>query len=83
MEELELLSDDEVKELILALVKGQGAASDEDMKAVVDWAQDIRIGASLLECVLSGLLVVAVRDGEMMFQKREGTGGPEWPDRIN
>ena len=31
MEELELLSDDEVKELILALVKGQGAASDEDL----------------------------------------------------
>lgn len=70
----ELFSQSEQGRLTLALIRGKGLTSfteDEvakDWEQMMDWAQNVRIDANLLELVLDGNLLTDWIDGEMQFR---------------
>lgn len=70
-----MLTDDEVRAVILACASAPGGATEEDMKAAVQWAQQVRTDATLLDLALDGMVGITIRDGEPVFSAREGGGG--------
>jgi hypothetical protein len=60
---VQVLTDNEIEILIIALAeyrqsKGDGTFSEEDAVKVIDWAQNVRLGATVLDLVLEGLALV-------------------------
>lgn len=72
------LTDDEIEALSLAVIRGheeargRGATEDE-IAAVVRWAEDVRVEAALLRLILSGEVVVTAvdDDGDFTLQRRD------------
>lgn len=65
-----ILTESEVEKLMLSVftAAGEGGLTEEEAKrqtaAVVDWAENARIDATLLQLVLDGSLVTSVLPGE-------------------
>jgi hypothetical protein len=74
---IQLLTDDEAKTLILALVEGAGGLMkaeelDAAMETTFEWAQKVRLESTVLECILRGnLLVRCEPDGEIAFMPKK------------
>jgi hypothetical protein len=68
-----ILSDEELSTLIQSLGRQRGTRgfNDLDIDALTKWALDVRIGASMLELVLKGMVEVGIEDGEPVFQVSE------------
>lgn len=72
----EILTEEELKALILATVRGHDTegrgATEADLQAVADWAEKVRKEAALLRLILSGeVLVTAVEeDGDFSVRTR-------------
>lgn len=62
-----MLTDDEIRAVLLACASAPGGATEEDMKAAVRWAQQVRTDATLLDLVLDGMVAITMRDGEPVF----------------
>lgn len=62
-----MLTEDEICAVIIACASAPGGATEEDMKAAVQWAQQVRIDATLLDLVLEGRVAIAMRNGEPVF----------------
>jgi hypothetical protein len=62
-----ILTDDEVTALAFALGKGQKEFLTEDVKIVVEWAEEISLKSALLEGVLSGKINLQIDNGEVLF----------------
>ncbi len=64
-ERVDILTDDEVDTLILALLEGQGkaGATDEEMEDAVRWARTARFDSCLLDLVLDKRLVMRIDNG--------------------
>lgn len=73
MAEAEILSEREVEQVIMAVLygRGEGSATEEELKQAVAWAEEARIDAACLENVLSGRMWLDVRNGEMVFMASE------------
>lgn len=68
------LTDGEVQRLIMSLLQSRGerGAGEQDMKAVIDWADGIRLQNTMLDLVLDGRVeVVDVEDSEPVFATTE------------
>jgi hypothetical protein len=60
-----VLSQDETRALVRNCLKHAGAPVTEDkLVQLVDWAEDVRTQASLLDLVLEGKIAVGWREGE-------------------
>ena len=66
---MKVLSDDEVERLLLHTLKNAGplGIAEDDVSAIYHWAVLARVGAVLLDKVLSGDVLAGVRDGEVVF----------------
>lgn len=62
-----IITDDDVTKLAVALGKGQDTFTAEDVKVLVEWAEDITLKKELLSTVLSGNLAVCIENGEVLF----------------
>lgn len=58
------LTQREIEQVIMAVVHGQGTASDADLQAAVSWAREARLDAALLECVLTGRMFLKINPDE-------------------
>lgn len=67
MSDLELLTQKEVENVILNLCSN--GATEDDMRVVLDWAEETRLRAILLQSVLQGIVNVGVENGEVVFSK--------------
>lgn len=65
-----LLSDEEVRQLILVATEGagEGGLTKKELREIVSWAEGVRIASGLLDTVLDGTLSVRIVDGEPQFQ---------------
>lgn len=70
---MSFLSDDEIQKLILVLAAGQGEAefTQPDIDKVLDWANDVRMSAGILDNLLKGYIAVSIVDGELAFRITE------------
>jgi hypothetical protein len=67
-EKVEILSREEVRQLIEALAKGSPQGFTEaDAELVVDWARETRIDEATLRLLLAGDIYVGVKDGETFY----------------
>src|SRR5690625_4146668 len=73
--EVGMLTDDEVRAVILACAHAPDGATEEDMGAAIRWAQGARTESLMLDLVLEGRVAITMRDGEPVFSAREGGGG--------
>jgi hypothetical protein len=65
---LDILSDNEIEKLILALANGKGQFTKDEAQLVIDWAGEIRLGVVVLESVIEGKVVITgFDDGELVF----------------
>lgn len=58
-----MLTDDEVRGLILALVGGQGSVSEAQIDQVLEWADNTRIDNALVDLAVAGKITVRI-DGK-------------------
>jgi hypothetical protein len=66
------LSDEQIEAIALAVVRGQGRATKEQIKQAIDWATDALADYSMLQGVLRGWLDMQVReDGNHVFKLTE------------
>jgi hypothetical protein len=65
----QILTEDEVEKVILALAAARGEESftEEEVFELVKWAEKVRIEESLLSLLLDGLVNIDLRDGEPVF----------------
>lgn len=70
MGKIKLISDKDIQKLVVSLATGSGdkGASDDDAQIVCNWANLVRVNAETLAGVMSGKLVVCVREGELGFR---------------
>jgi len=69
----DILTDRELRAVLLALAYGRGARGFDDEQAarVVEWAEAARIDNALLANVLSGAVTIDIRpSGELIFAAR-------------
>lgn len=64
-----LLTDNQVRVLLLQLAKGQNEFLEPDAAVVIGWANDVLLAKDLLEMVLCQELTVCVRDGKVYFRR--------------
>ena len=75
--EIQLLSDDEAKALMIALIEGAGGwmqaeELDSAMETTFEWAEKVRLENTFLESILRGkLLVRCGPDGKMEFNAKK------------
>jgi hypothetical protein len=63
-----LLSKAEVDRIILAAETDQLHATDDDLDILIAWAEQVRMGSTMLDLVLKGEVNVRVRsDGDVEF----------------
>jgi len=62
MEEERLITDAELKRLILALARSGKPFTEEDGQRVLAWAIEMRIGYAMLGLALQGRKALCVRD---------------------
>jgi hypothetical protein len=55
------LTDDEIKELAIALIRSRGPSGEDEIMKVATWAHRVRVDSTLLQGVLSGSLLVDTR----------------------
>ncbi len=72
----EFLTDDEIDRLLVAALSDGRTASEDELTALIHWAQMTRLRAELLAGVLAGRLTVAgvTADGEPLFGTAETVG---------
>lgn len=72
----ELFSEEELRQLVRALARGQGFFTEHDLDRVLDWAHLARVGAQFLEWVLAGEMCLRLPaddpDGEPVFDLGPG-----------
>jgi hypothetical protein len=86
---IQLVTDDELTTLTLALVKGAGGCIEAEeldaaMETTFNWAEDVRLESLALKAILCGKLLVGCSpDGEMNFisKKEEFAEPPEGSGR--
>lgn len=66
-----LFSDTELEALIRALARGQREFTEEDAMIVINWAMEIRVGATLLAMAIKGRTNLSVHEGEVCASHRE------------
>jgi hypothetical protein len=59
MPEINLLSEEEIKKLVMCLANGSSPKyfTEPQAKALVDWAEKVRLDSNLLDLILKGALV--------------------------
>lgn len=66
-----LLDDSEIKRLIYACVylRGEDGASEEELQAIVRWAEEIRFNQVVLEQVLDGEIGItwSIKDNDVVL----------------
>ena len=67
----EVLSQDEVQTLILAMANGGKEFSEDDALRLVDWARTVIISHNLLALTFKGKLVIEMLDDEPSFKLME------------
>lgn len=69
------LTDDEASRLVLNLARTRGETgfTEDEGCVVIDWAQQAKLDAALLELVLCGEIGILVKDGEVAFSGRMET----------
>jgi hypothetical protein len=68
------LAPDEMVRLIRAFTEGKTAILEDDALVLVQWAQQMRFGAMVLEMVLDGDLTPIVEDGKVLVARRTSGG---------
>lgn len=65
------LTDDEITTLILSCCKfhGDEGVTQDQMRAVIDWAQRVRAESAMLSLVLEGRITAGAIDAEMCFRQ--------------
>jgi hypothetical protein len=53
-----ILTVEETARVIEAFLKGHGPATEEEMRPVVDWATECKLGAAMLQLVMRGEVVL-------------------------
>jgi len=70
--EVQILSDEEIKILIIQLQKGQEEIIEEEVVKLLEWAEHTRISSTLLDILLDGHLIVKLDiDGQPIFSADE------------
>lgn len=79
------ISKNEAQKLLINLLAGrselnldyddQEGCTEEEIKTIVDWANDTRASSALLDSVLRGDLVVDCVDGEVTFREPDNREG--------
>lgn len=70
---MDWLNQDEMKQVILAIVTYSGEATREEIQRVVDWCEEVRCASALLDIVVSGKLSVWIdEEGDAHFKQRAG-----------
>ena len=60
------LTDQEVQKLILSTLNGaDGPVSEEELGAIIEWAEETVVNHSILQLALEGMVHLRVRDGEI------------------
>lgn len=65
---MDFLTDQEAETLIMALARGQATFTEADGKAVIEWANQIKLMDGLLQNALEGHLDIVVENGEVAFR---------------
>jgi hypothetical protein len=74
-----MFNDNEMKSLILAVLRGSGGGAsesgmDDGIERVVDWGSKVRTQALLLDLIFSGRIVISVTPaGEIRFTRHTDT----------
>jgi hypothetical protein len=69
---MEVLTDQEIDSLVMALANGQETFTETDAKIAIDWAHKIKVDAVLLGMVFKGKLKLTIENGQIrMFRKEE------------
>jgi hypothetical protein len=76
-----VFTDQEIETLVMSLAKtreqkateddGDGLFTEEEAQAIVAWAVGARLEASMLECILEGLVNVDFVDGDVCYRISE------------
>ncbi len=64
-----LLSDAEMQKLILAICAGKGGASEGVVVRWMEWCQQVKLNAVILEAVLRDLMTVRWDGKKFVFRK--------------
>jgi hypothetical protein len=56
---------------------GSGTATEDELAAVLDWAYETRTSAMLLKGVLDGILLIDVKDDDIIIEALQGEHHPE------
>ena len=70
MDEREVLIEDEVRALLLALLtfRKDTGATEAEMEKVIDWAMKVKMESTILQCVFEGNIVIDVTEsGQVLF----------------
>ena len=70
---IEILTEDEVQAIIMAVLDDGEAHEEAEMERCVEWAKDTRVNAAVLQLVLDGKLIVGVKDGKIAFNGKKNT----------
>jgi hypothetical protein len=76
LEGIWLLSDKDVECIVETTLKTVGSAAEDDLQMIVEWANDARVFALLVDMVIKGEVGIAPGDGEPVFVSPEHTKEP-------
>jgi len=64
---LDWITNTEARALVLALARGQGVFTEEDVLQVLDWVERVLVEAATLRLALAGRIGLVVKDGAVHF----------------
>lgn len=73
------LSDGEIMRIVMnfAQTRGEDGITEEEAHEICAWANEVRVGQTMLDMVLEGKVGIDLReDGEVEFSQR---GDKDWP----
>jgi hypothetical protein len=72
MDEMEVLTEEEADDLIMAFFESRGGSSvtEEEAQQLLDWATHARLDVMLLGLVLRGRIGIDIREGEIVFTSK-------------
>lgn len=73
----DVITDGEMKRLILALTRSGKPFTEEDVVRIVEWVAEIRIGEAMVALALKGRKSLFVQDGQVYCDENHAPWQPE------
>jgi len=65
MTDTQLITDQEMRQLIQALARSGQPFSEEDVQTVLTWVAEVRISTAVIQLALTGRKALCVEDGQV------------------